>query len=255
MKEMIDEAMECEVNCEKGVEDYESRCCEMGEKCKTKDRAMMLELEIEKKKIEYELLQTKFRALEVEKAAIEDELRALKRRMGVKEHSTHTEDRNGVDCGRKQGTEGVIDLTEENDEEEKIVQITIENSILEIEKTRAESEAETWKNKYVALQSWVLQLEKSLALRDGQNPLSGVVRLELGLLNVDSHGGIETKEVNDTGKAKDGSNVGGNLDCLQTKVQMMHHDKPSLTAIHSPCKSPGKRIRDPESACTVFVLF
>lgn len=252
--EMKDEAMECEVDCEKGVEDCENRCCEMGEKCNLKGRAMMLELEIEKKKSEYEFLQTKFRALEAEKVAIEDELWALKRTMGVKEHSTHPEDRNRVHCGRKRGNEGVIDLTEENVEEEKIVSIIIENNVLEIEKIRAESEAETWKNKYEELKSWVSQLEKRMALRDGQNPLSGKVKLELGLLNVDSVAGLVTKEVNDTFKAKDGSEVGGSLDCLQTNAQMVHHDKPSSAATHSPCKSPGKRIRDPEIACTVFVL-
>lgn len=243
LEEMKDEeAMECEVDCEKEVEDCGNRCCEMGEKSMTKDRAMMLELEIEKKKSEYELLQTKFRALEAEKAAIEDELRALKRRNEVKEHSTNTEDRNKVDCGREQGIEGIIDLTQENDEEEKIVEVMIENNVLELEKTRAESEVEAWKKKYEALESWALQLEKSLALRNRQHPLSGKAKLELGLLNVDSDEGIVTKEVNDTVKAKDGSDVGGSLDHLQTKVQMVHHDKPYSAAIHSSCKSPGKRI-------------
>lgn len=240
LEEMKDEeAMECEVDCEKEVEDCGNRCCEMGEKSMTKDRAMMLELEIEKKKSEYELLQTKFRALEAEKAAIEDELRALKRRNEVKEHSTNTVDRNKVDCGREQGIEGIIDLTQENDEEEKIVEVMIENNVLELEKTRAESEVEAWKKKYEALESWALQLEKSLALRNRQHPLSGKAKLELGLLNVDSDEGIVTKEVNDTVKAKDGSDVGGDLDHLQTKVQMVHHDKPYSAAIHSSCKSPG----------------
>ncbi|RVW94662.1 hypothetical protein CK203_030890 [Vitis vinifera] len=80
---------------------------------------------------------------------------------------------------------------------------------------------------------------KSLALRNRQHPLSGKAKLELGLLNVDSDEGIVTKEVNDTVKAKDGSDVGGDLDHLQTKVQMVHHDKPYSAAIHSSCKSPG----------------
>lgn len=256
VEEMRDkEAMECDIDSDKGFEDCGNRLGEMGEKNNTRDRVIVLELEIEKKKNDYELLQTKFRALEAEKFAIEDELRALKRRNELKDLSSHTEGGNKDDCGDGQRMKGIIDLTEVEDEEEKLVQLMIENSVLDLEKRRAEREVEVWKKKYEELETWALQLQKSLALRERQHPPSRNEKLQLCPLNVDSHEGIVTREVNEALKDKDGSDVGGSLDSLKNKAQVVCYDKSRSVAIFSSCTSPGKGIRDPEIDLTVLIKY
>ena len=84
-----------------------------------------MEAELAKKKSEHEALKVRFRALEVEKVAIEDELKAFKR----------------------EKEEGIVDLTtedtdKEEEEEETVAQLMIENSVLECEKRKAENEIE-----------------------------------------------------------------------------------------------------------------
>lgn len=57
------------------------RCGELEERSKKAEaRCVELELDIQKKKSEYEVLEDKFRSLEVDKLAIEEELKVLKRK-------------------------------------------------------------------------------------------------------------------------------------------------------------------------------
>ncbi|KAK2654082.1 hypothetical protein Ddye_013938 [Dipteronia dyeriana] len=93
-------------------------------------RCVELEAEILKKNSEYEALEVRFRALEVEKIAIEDELKTFKR----------------------EKEEGIVDLTtedadKEEEEDETVAQLMIENSVLECEKRKAENEVEFLKRK------------------------------------------------------------------------------------------------------------
>ncbi|KAK3219446.1 hypothetical protein Dsin_013416 [Dipteronia sinensis] len=93
-------------------------------------RCVELEAEIAKKKSDHEALEARFRALEVEKVAIEDELKTFKR----------------------EKEEGIVDLTtedadKEEEEEETVAQLMIENSVLECEKRKAENEVEFLKRK------------------------------------------------------------------------------------------------------------
>ncbi|KAK4839433.1 hypothetical protein QYF36_021901 [Acer negundo] len=97
-------------------------------------RCSEMEAEIAKKKSEHEALEVRFRALEVEKAVIEDELKAFKR----------------------EKEEGIVDLTTEDadkEEEETVAQLMIENSVLDCEKRKAENEVEFLKRKLKDLES------------------------------------------------------------------------------------------------------
>ncbi|KAL6123131.1 hypothetical protein ACLB2K_075654 [Fragaria x ananassa] len=123
---------------------------------RAEERCGELELEILKRKSEYEALEVKFRALESEKLAMEEVIRSLKRRSGeIKEQG------NGGG-GEKRKLENrmeiVVDLDEGNVEEDRVFQLMVENEVLECEKKKAESEVEAWKRKIEELEMWVLKL-------------------------------------------------------------------------------------------------
>ncbi|KAL5746500.1 hypothetical protein ACOSP7_027646 [Xanthoceras sorbifolium] len=131
--------MECLVR-----EMVECRCSELESKC------VELEAEIAKKKSEHEALEVRFRALELEKVAIEDELKAFKR----------------------EKEEGTVDLTEnaEDEHEETVAHLMIENSVLECEKRRAESEVEFLKRKLKDLESKFAETpSKHMSCTKGEN--------------------------------------------------------------------------------------
>ncbi|KAL5744774.1 hypothetical protein ACOSP7_027641 [Xanthoceras sorbifolium] len=131
--------MECLVR-----EMVECRCSELESKC------VKLEAEIVKKKSEHEALEVRFRALELEKVAIEDELKAFER----------------------EKEEGIVDLTEnaEDEPEEMLAQLMIENSVLECEKRRAESEVEFLKRKLKDLESKFAETpSKHISCTKGEN--------------------------------------------------------------------------------------
>ncbi|KAK9293113.1 hypothetical protein L1049_021099 [Liquidambar formosana] len=190
------------------------------------------------KKSEYESLEAKFRALEVEKLAMEDKVKVLKRRNDeLESRIAQIEDENKVGSRREKAVERV-DLTLENEEEDKL-QLTIENRVLEREKRRAEDEVEIWKVKFRELESRVVQLEDNLILRGGQSSLGGKREEELRLPDMGSQG-IETKRTIKLSKTKDGLYVGISSDHAQAKEKTV-----DLETIHA---SPSKGIRHLQAA-------
>ncbi|XP_059667189.1 uncharacterized protein LOC132312724 [Cornus florida] len=136
---------------EREMENCRNRCCE-------------LELKLQNRNNEFELLEAKFRALEAENIATVDELWVLKKRnLELRDQITRVENDSKVSSERNGAMGKIVDLTEENDEE-KVVQLMIENKVLDCEKKRAESETEVWKVKGKELESRVLELEKEISV-------------------------------------------------------------------------------------------
>lgn len=166
------------VSCRKEVD--KCKCGESEERIETaRARCSKLELEIRRKDIEYEALETKYKALKVEKVAIEDELRVFKQKIDeLNKRSFCGEGKDKVDCGQAdRKTEGVVDLTEEDEEEDVVIQLMMENSALELEKKRAEDEVGVWKEKYRKLHSFVQRMDSNSILEDGKWPLNEKVKL------------------------------------------------------------------------------
>ncbi|KAL4594899.1 hypothetical protein ACB092_12G052800 [Castanea dentata] len=207
------------------------RCGELEERSKKAEaRCVELELELQKKKSEYELLEDKFRALEVDKLAIEEELKVLKRKSDEsKELVDGVEGEMKDSSGRERDVEKIVDLTEENEEEDKVVQLLIENKVLECEKKKAESEVKVWKQRFKELESQVLQLDENSFVRSAEQPLMEGTRIE----------GI---------RPRDGSHDGAGLDYMQNneKVESL------VDAGSTFCHSPGKGTVDLQPAGTPF---
>ncbi|GLT53376.1 hypothetical protein SLA2020_266500 [Shorea laevis] len=176
---------------------------------------------------EYEALQTKFRAFEVDKLAIEDELKALKRENDeLKKLVSGVEGDRKVSSGSERDRDRIFDLTEENWEEDNLIQLLIEIKVLECEKKRAESEVEVWKEKFKELESLVLVLNENSILRCVEWPLIGGTRTGFGLQNV-------THEVRVKKEA---------VEAIETLVKVGS----------TICHSPGKGIGDLQAAGTPF---
>ncbi|CAK9176967.1 unnamed protein product [Ilex paraguariensis] len=170
MEEEYKETSHNEVGSGREFEDGRSRCLEFEERSKrAEERGAVLELEIANSFSDFELLEGKYVALEVEKLAIEDELRVLKQKNAELEVQILK-----IDIGNDVGSEGerrmetIVDLTEDNDEEDKILQLMIENKVLDCEKRKAERDVDIWMMKCKELELRVLGLEESLALRSGE---------------------------------------------------------------------------------------
>ncbi|XVF10010.1 hypothetical protein REPUB_Repub07fG0147400 [Reevesia pubescens] len=151
------------------------RCSELEERSKKAEaRCLELELEVRKRKSEYEALETKFRTLEVAKLALEDEIKVLMSRINeVGGLISHTGNEEVVGYGGNVVAEGVVDLTEENDEDDNVFLLMAENRVLECEKSQAENEAEVWKQKFKEMESLTLQLQNSLVLKSTEQPFDG----------------------------------------------------------------------------------
>ncbi|XVF12623.1 hypothetical protein REPUB_Repub08aG0134900 [Reevesia pubescens] len=151
------------------------RCSEFEERSKKAEaRCLELELEVQKRKSEYEALETKFRTLEGAKLALEDEFKALiSRNNEVGDLISQSHNEEVVGYGGKGVREGVVDLTEENDEEDNVFQLMANNRVLECEKSKAENEVEVWKQKFKELESLMLQLQKSSVLKSAEQPIDG----------------------------------------------------------------------------------
>lgn len=206
-------------------------CGELEERSKKAEaRCVELELDIQKKKSEYEVLEDKFRALEADKLAIEEELKVLKRENDeTKEHVDGVEGEMKDSSRRERDVEKIVDLTEENEEEDKVVQLLIENKVLECEKKKAESEVKVWKQRFKELESQVLQLDENSFVRYAEQPLMGGTKIE----------GI---------RPRDGSHDETDLDYMQNNANVE-----SLVDVGSTfCHSPGKGTVDLQAAGTPF---
>ncbi|XP_059435276.1 uncharacterized protein LOC132168178 [Corylus avellana] len=161
-------------------------CSELEERSKKAEaKCVELELDIHRNKSEYEVLETKFKALEVDKLEIEDELKVLKRENDeLKKLVSGFEGERKVSSGSERDMNRIVDLMEENQEEDKLIQLLIEISVLECEKKRAESEVEVWKEKFKEMESLVLVLNENSVLRCVEWPLIGGTKTGFGLQNV-----------------------------------------------------------------------
>uniref|UniRef100_A0A5B7C0S6 Uncharacterized protein n=1 Tax=Davidia involucrata TaxID=16924 RepID=A0A5B7C0S6_DAVIN len=196
----------------------------------------MLEMNVQKMS-ECELLEGKFRAFEVEKIALEDELRVLKKRNDeLEEQITRVENENKVAHEGVTGMGRIVDLVEE----EKVLQLMIENKVLDCEKKRAESEVEVWKMKCRELESRVLELQKgSLVSREGECSLPEKMNVGLGLPE------MVAREISEASELKDGLGVGTSLEHLQTEGKVVDGDETTCAAGSGlTCYSPVKRIGD-----------
>ncbi|XVF53448.1 hypothetical protein PTKIN_Ptkin05aG0100200 [Pterospermum kingtungense] len=210
------------------------RCSELEEKSmKAEARCMELELEVQKRKSEYEAFETKFRILEEAKLALEEEIKVLKSQNNDFGCNDNEE---VVGCGGKEVMKGVVDLTEDNGEEDEVFQLMAENRVLECEKSKAEIEAEVWKLKFKELESLTLQLQKNLVLKTEQ-PFDGK-KSDANCCDVAC--GIKTSEAN---KSKDRSQFGTTLNDVQA-VSFMDSGSNPL--------SPGKVTGNIQSAGTPF---
>lgn len=209
------EMQKLEVVCTETWEDCGSSELENKRK-RAEERCGELELEIVRKRNEYEALEAKFRALEVEKLAMEEEIKALKRRSDeIKEQVNSGESEEKKFCGAENGTEIIVDLNEDNLEEDKVFQLMLENEVLECEKKNAESEVEAWKQKFKELESWVLKLKPT----------------------GDSLAASRRTQPNERNKVEDGLNVGVGMEYLRDKDRVV-----DLVDVSSKYQSPGKGI-------------
>jgi hypothetical protein len=220
---------ECVVVCKKDL--VGCGCSKLEERSKKAEaRCVELELDIQRKKCEYEVLETKFKALEVDKLEIEDELKVLKRENDeLKKCVSGVEGERKVSSGRERHMERIVDLTEENGAEDDIVQLLIENKVLQCEKRRAESEVEVWKEKFKELSSRDLVLNENSLLRCVEWPLIG-----------------EKKEAIQGIRTRDGSHDGTNFDYVQNKAKIETMVEVGSTI----CQSPGKGIGELQAAGT-----
>lgn len=160
--------------CVQGEIGYCRQCLHLKDSLKaTQNRFAALELEIEGKKKEVELLQHKLVALEGEKIAVENEIQLLKRESKELEaQETRTKNvTNNVFGERLKTMGGVVDLTEEIGEDE-VLQLMTENKVLECEKRKAETDIEVWKENCKEMQSLITELEKKLVSKDGNTAVS-----------------------------------------------------------------------------------
>ncbi|KAF5451111.1 hypothetical protein F2P56_031406 [Juglans regia] len=144
-----EEVPNCNSVCDRELVDC--RCSELEERSKKAEgRCVELELDILKKKSENEALEAKLRALEIDRLAIEDRLKVLKRENDeLKKCVCGFEGESKVSSRR----ERIVDLTAENEDEDNLFQVLIENKVLDCEKKRAESEVQVWKEKFKCLQA------------------------------------------------------------------------------------------------------
>lgn len=235
-----------EVGLERGSEGCRNKCKELEERSRmAEERCVLLELLIEKKKSEFELLEGKLGALEVERVGIEDEVKLLKRRnVELEKQITKIENENKADIGK--GTGKVVDLTEEKDEEDKVIQLMIENKVLECEKKRAESEVEVWKLKYKKLEWRVSALEKDiLDFKGGRSPLAGMMK---------SRSEMHKKQTSKEGELKDGLDVANSSEHLDAETTIVDNNETIKAATGTPSiDMPSKLTTQIEGSKTSFL--
>ncbi|KAI3989761.1 hypothetical protein MKX01_040731, partial [Papaver californicum] len=136
-----------------------------------------LSTELMEKEMECVGFEDKLKNLMLVKVAVEDELKKHKMAFsGMQEKITGLgkgrdvmSDRERTAQERNAYLEGVVKKME-NDERETLVQLKTENSDLECGKQRAECEIETWKKRFIELETEVLRLkEENATLRGLQN--------------------------------------------------------------------------------------
>ncbi|CAH2068867.1 unnamed protein product [Thlaspi arvense] len=147
------------------LECYRNECIELESSSKeAEDRCAALEQKIERRKSEFELLDGRFTALEIQKNVIEEEVRVLKQRNAELEKRIAEVQNYEKVVHIEKGMREVVDLAE--NDEEKIIQLGTENEVLKWEKKIAESNLEVWVQKCRELESRLIEVQKeNLVLR------------------------------------------------------------------------------------------
>ncbi|XP_024022337.1 uncharacterized protein LOC21394715 [Morus notabilis] len=141
----------------------------------TNGDCVVSELDIEKKETEYEALEAKLRAVEAEKLAIEEQLEALKREIDELKERIHSgKDGFKTDFGGAKRIERVVDLTGDGLDEDRTTELMLVNTVLEIEKQRAERDAKAWENKFKELRLQMLDMQKNFVSGGEQWLLAGM---------------------------------------------------------------------------------
>ncbi|XP_043716529.1 uncharacterized protein LOC122664664 [Telopea speciosissima] len=257
----MEHAVKREVELEEELKACRTRCMELEEKSRIAEqgsRVLLVELECVKKDcISFE---DKLGALEIDKISIEDDLKKHKRLCDeLKEKFTCLQEDCKVVCEReKRAQERVSILSEElkkveNETREKYVQLKVENIDLMRAKKKAEDEIETWKKRFVELESRVIRLEEdTLVLTVKDPPLSLSMKLDAesrDMLNTISHVDKEKNEASNATKSPEEANGLGNCASLvHPKVKNKRLNCDAGANLHanvgSPCLSLDKESRD-----------
>lgn len=146
------EIIKCNVNNSESC-----RCNELEERSeKAEAKCAELELELQKKNKYCEELEAKLNLLKNGKFAMDDKLKFLS-------SSSEALKTNQFSSEREKKKKKDVDLEEEDEGEDKVSQLTVEMRVLEIEKIKAESEAQVWKERFKRLESKALESGLKLA--------------------------------------------------------------------------------------------
>lgn len=236
VKKTVDSGTSLEIeleNCRKKCLDLEERSKQAEERC------LVLENEVTKLKSEFMVLNGRFEALGTEKLAVEDELRVLKKR---------NEDLQERVVSQSGTADKLIDLNDGGEEEDRVLQLMIENKVLECEKKKAESEVVTWKGMYKYLEG--------LLFGSGERSLSA--KLE-GLTELPKMGRKEM--MNEAMDVKDGLNVVASAMHFQTENKLVggeekiDADTGVSSTLYSADRGNGnlQSSGTPTTACSTFV--
>lgn len=143
-----------------------SNCSEWEEKyVLAEERITELKSELESKISELGFLQGKVNDSAAKKLVIQDEAKSLGEKRKVLEEKSTTV-----------SISGVVDLTEDT-EENRVLELMIENKVLECEKKKAESDVQVWKLKCKELECRKMELEKRLISGGGDCVLTGTIEV------------------------------------------------------------------------------
>ncbi|KVI07110.1 uncharacterized protein LOC112509782 isoform X2 [Cynara cardunculus var. scolymus] len=134
--------------------------------------------------------------LELEEKSKKDEMRCLMLEIEVGELKKKNKELEGeitriqkvVSNGEK-GKGVIVDLTDEENEGDKFVQLLIENKVLECEKTSAEIEIRSWKEKVKELVSRVCELELKANMKGMNESSKGI---DAGMVTVTGNTQVDT---------------------------------------------------------------
>ncbi|KAJ9545757.1 hypothetical protein OSB04_025464 [Centaurea solstitialis] len=169
---------------------------------------------------------------ELEEKGKKDELRCLMLETEVRDLKKRNEELEGeIARVRKVGSDGekgkgmVVDLTDEDDEGDKFVQLLIENNVLECEKARGEVEIRSLKEKVRELVSRVCELERKANVK-GVNESSSVGvdvgMVETGKTHLDTDTVLKERVIENVDVVSKNENIveGGDRGCNQVRKRL-----------------------------------
>ncbi|KAF7830667.1 protein IWS1-like protein [Senna tora] len=223
------------LKCNSVINSEICRCSELEERSeKAEARCAELELDLQKKKKDYEVLEAKFNAMEEEKIAIENMLKFMR-------ISSEGLQGNQVNSEREKEKKTEVDLEEANEGEDKVLQLLIEIKVLEYEKKKAESEVQVWEERFKKLESWALELGLDWASLDCHEE-NGMKQDNVWLKpEGNSHLGTSLNMLQNQGKVVDLANVASSC-IFPSAARTSSSDMYWRSPLHSRAQ-PGRRVR------------